>query len=136
MSAAFSQQGVGGGGAALGAAAGGLAGSLAASHLSPRGVATAAKIGTKRLQGAAQKVTGLTAAAAAAAAGRRPGLRTLADVAASTKGGRAAVQGKQAKGLAGTASQAAAVGMARWLAGRGGRPATAAFGPGPGSGSG
>ncbi|MYD20885.1 MAG: hypothetical protein F4X04_01470 [Holophagales bacterium] len=136
VSAAFSQQGVGGSGAGLGAAAGGLAGGFAATHLSPRGVATAAKIGTKRLQGAAQKVTGLTAAAAAAAAGQRPGLRTLANAAASTKGGRAAVEGRQAKGLAGTASQAAAAGMARWLAGRGGRPATAAFGPGPGSGSG
>lgn len=136
VSAAFSQQGVGGSGAGLGAAAGGLAGGLAAAHLSPRGVATAAKIGTKRLQGAAQKVTGLTAAAAAAAAGQRPGLQTLANAAASTKGGRAAVEGKQAKGLAGTASQAAAAGMARWLAGRGGRPTTAAFGPGPGSSSG
>ena len=136
VSAAFSQQGVGGGGSALGAAAGGLAGSLAAAHLSPRGVATAVKIGTKRLQGAAQKVTGLTGAAAYAAAGQRPGLRTLANVAASTMGGRAAVEGKQAKGLAGAASQAAAVGIARRLAGRGGRPATAAFGPGTGSGSG
>ncbi len=136
VSAAFSRQGVGGSGAGLGAAAGGLAGGFAAAHLSPRGVATAAKIGTKRLQGAAQKVTGLTAAAAAAAASQRPGLRTLANAAASTKGGRAAVEGKQAKGLAGTASQAAAVGMAQWLAGRGGRPATAAYGPGPGSGSG
>lgn len=136
VSAAFSQQGVGGSGAGLGAAAGGLAGGFAAAHLSPRGLATAAKIGTKRLQGAAQKVTGLTATAAAAAAGQRPGLQTLANAAASTKGGRAAVEGKQAKGLAGTASQAAAAGMARWLAGRGGRPTTAAFGPGPGSGSG
>lgn len=136
VSAAFSQQGVGGGGSALGAAAGGLAGSLAAAHLSPRGVATAVKIGTKRLQGAAQKVTGLTGAAAYAAAGQRPGLRTLANVAASTMGGRAAVEGKQAKGLAGAASQAAAVGIARRLAGRGSRPATAAFGPGTGSGSG
>lgn len=132
VSAAFSQQGVGGGGSFAGAAAGGLAGSFAAAHLRPRGVATAAKIGTKRLSGAAQKVTGLTAAAAVAAAGQKPGLQTFAKAAASTKGGKAALEGKQAKGLAGTASQAAAAGMARWLAGRGGRPTAAAFGPGSG----
>lgn len=136
VSAAFSQQGVGGGGSVAGAAAGGLAGSVVAAHLAPRGITTAAKIGTKRLQGAAQKVTGLTAAAAGAAASQRPGLQTLAKVAASTKGGKAAVEGRQAKGLAGTSSQAAAEGMARWLAGRGGRPASATFGPRPGAGSG
>ena len=121
VSAAFSQRGSGIGGTVGGAAAGGLAGGLAASLLSPRSLSSAARVAQRGARGTLQKVTGLTAAGldAAKATRRNPGrtLQTVATLAAATKGGRAAMDQRQAKGLAGTAAQMSAVGLARKLAG-------------------